>query len=348
MQSRALVAIAALGLAVGCKAKAEAETGATASAEATGAASAEATGTANVQARMGGTVIAAGDYAVEVLLHAGGAVEALVMDAKGQLVANPGDLKLSLNAAAKGGAQAKIDMKWDPVRACFVGQAGAGVELVPGSVDVSLDLAGKVSAGHLANVSLAVDATHGGQVVMVGDYSVELVADGGFVKAFVVDASGKAHAAGDLDLKLDIGGKAVALAWDAASLCYKAKLDAGVSLDAKPITVKLAAGGKAFVGAVAAYKVDLDAKAKLAAAANLGADAKAKLGASVNVKAPDVKAQLSAAEKAAADLKASVKVPAPKVSVGASAGATAKAGTTATAKAGTGAKAGGGFSIGTK
>lgn len=344
--SHVLMAIATVGLALGCKAKADAETGAAASAEATGAASAQAQATAGatVQARMGGTVIAAGDYAVEVLLHTGGAVEALVMDAKGQLIASPADAKLSLTAAAKGGAQAKVDLKWDPVKACFVGQAGAGVELVPGSVDVSLDLAGKVNAGHLANVSLAVDATHGGRIVMVGDYSVELVSDAGFVQAFVFDASGKAHAAGDLDLKLDIDGKPVVLAWDAASACYKAKLDAGVSLDAKPITVNLAANGKAFVGALASYKVDLDAKAKLAAdaKANLGADAKAKLGAAVDIKAPDVSAQVNAAKSAVANAKASITVPKPKVS--ASAGGTAKAGAGATAKAGAGA----GFSLGTR
>lgn len=344
--SRALLAIAAVSLAVGCKAKSDAGAGAAASAEATGSASAQATASAaaNVQARMGGTVIAAGDYAVEALLHAGGAVEALVMDAKGQLIANPGDAKLSLTAAAKGGAQAKLDLKWDPVRACFVGHAGAGVELVPGPVDVSLDLGGKVNAGHLADVAIAVDATHGGRVVMVGDYSVELVANAGFVQAFVFDASGKAHAAGDLDLKLDIDGKPLVLAWDATSMSYKAKLDAGVSLDAKPVTIQLAANGKAFVGALASYKVDLDAKARLAAAADVGADAKAKLGAAVNVKAPDVSAQVNAAKSAVANAKASLSVPTPKVSASVNKSASANAGTGAKA----GAKAGAGFSFGTK
>jgi hypothetical protein len=338
-QHWALIGIAALVFGTGCKSKAEADVAASASAHAEG----NSEGAANVQARIGGTVIAAGDYAVEVLLRANGAVEALVMDAKGELVADPGKVKLALTAQAKGGVRSKIDLAWDPVRARFVGKADAGVELVPGTVDVSLDVDGKASAGAKADVALAVEAAHGGQVIMVGDYSVELVSNAGFVQAFVFDASGKAHAAGDLDLKLDIGGKAVALVWDAASLSYKAKLDAGVDINAKPIALKLTAGGKVAVGAVQSFKADVNAAANLAAdaKAKLAADANAKIGATVNVKAPDVSAQVNAANKAVADAKASIKAPSVNLSVKKTASASATAGTGAKASGSTGLSIGG-------
>src|SRR6478735_2273906 len=72
-------------------------------------ASAEATGDAKVEAkamlapaRIGGTVAAAGDYSVEVAPHANGLIEAIVSDAKAQLVSE--GVKLSVAAKAKGGA----------------------------------------------------------------------------------------------------------------------------------------------------------------------------------------------------------------------------------------------------
>lgn len=324
--------IVVFALATGCKSNAEA--GAAASA------SAAVQGTASVQARIGGTVIAAGDHAVEVLVHGNGLVEALVMDAKGELIADPPSIKLAVTVEAKGGARPLIDLKWDPIRARFVGRAAAGIELVPGNVDVALDVKGVASVGHMANVALAVGAVHGGQVIMVGNYSVELVSKGGFVQAFVFDASGKAHVDGNLDLKLDIGGKPVVLVWDAASLSYKAKLDAGLDIDAKPVALRLAADGKVAVGAVQSFKADVNA------AANLAANVDAKLGAAVNVKAPDVSAQVEGLKNAAASAKASIKAPTLDVSFNKSASAGATAGT----KTGTAAKgsAKAGFSLGTK
>jgi len=333
---------------VGCKAKGsdEARAGASASAEATGAIQAKSA--ASVEARIGGTVIAAGDFAVEVLVNGGGRVEALVMDAKGALVANPEKVRLDLTVQTKAGARAKIDMKWDAPKARFVGQAAAGVELAAGAVDVTLDIDGKASAGAAAMVALSADAVHGGQIVVVGDYSVELLQQGEFVYAFAFDASGKAHAAGDLDLKLDVGGKAFAFAWDAATMSYKAKLDAGVELDAKPVVLKLTAGGKLAVGAVASFKAD--ARANLDAAAyakaKLDVDAKAKVGAALDVKAPDVSAKLAGAKAAAGSVKASAQIPSPTVKASATKSASASAGTGGGAKANAGAKAG--FSFGTK
>jgi len=341
-----IAAILSLPLVPGCKAKGsdEATAGASASAEATGAIRTKAAATA--RARIGGTVIATGGYAVEVLVQGNGRVEALVMDAKGELIGGPEKVKLALTVHTKAGAQAKIDLKWDPPKAPFGGHAAAGVQLAPGAVDVTLDIDGKASAGAAAMVALSAEAIHGGQIVMAGDYSIELVPQGELIYAFAFDASGKAHAGGDLALDLEVGGKTFAFAWDAATMSYKAKLDAGIELDAKPIVLKLTAGGKLAVGAVASFKAD--ARANLDAAAyakaKLEGDVKAKVGAALDVKAPDVSAQVSGAKAVGASAKARVEVPTPTVKVSATKSASASAGT------GTGAKAGAkaGFSFGTK
>jgi hypothetical protein len=343
-----IVAILTVPLTNGCKAKESGEAQAGASASAATAGAIRAPAVAPVQARIGGTVIAAGDYAVEVLLQANGRLEALVMDAKGALLGSPDRVKLALGVQTKAGAQAKIDMKWDPPKARFVGEAAAGVELAPGAVDVTLDIDGKTSAGAAVMVALSAGAIHGGQVIVAGEYSVELVPQGEVVYAFAFDASGKAHAAGNLDLALELGGKSFALTWDAPSMSYKATLDAGIELDAKPVVLKLAAGGKLALGAVASFNADARANidAALYAKAKLEGDVRAKAAAALDVKTPEVSAKISRAKAAGASAKANVRVPEPTVKASATKSASASAGTGTGAKASAGAKAG--FSFGTK
>lgn len=343
-----IVAMLTVPLLPACKGKGagEAQAGASASAGTTGPT--EATAVATARARIGGTVIAAGDYGVEVLVHGSGRVEALVMGAKGELIASPEKARLDLTVQTKAGARAKVDMKWEPPKVRFVGQAAAGVELAPGAVDVSLDIDGKASAGAAAMVALSAEAVHGGQVIVAGDYSFELVPQGELVYAFAFDASGKAHAAGNLDLALDLDGKALAFTWDAPTMSYKAKLDAGIELDAKPVVLKLTAAGKLAMGAVASFKAD--ARANLDAAAyakaKLEGDVRAKAAAALDVKAPEVSAKISGAKAASASAKANVQVPSPTVKASASKSASASAGAGTGAKASAGAKAG--FSFGTK
>ncbi len=301
--------------------------------------------------KFGGQVLAAGAYSAELFVRPSGEVRAFVRDSAQADVKGGIDCKAKLKTAA--GASEDVALSFDAPSASFVGRAKAGVELAPGPIDfsVSAGAGAQAAIGGLERVALSIDASHGGQLVAVGDFSVELVVNGKEVTAFVFDASGKAHAAGDLDLKLDIGanaGTALALKWDAPSLSYKGKLDADLDLNVQPIRVSIAAGGKAFVGAVASLKAAADVNAKLVASANLAADAKADVDAKLKV--PDVKAKVDANLTKAA----SVKVTPPKVDVNvsksASLGATAGGGTkTSTgAKAGGGAKASAGFSLGTK
>lgn len=60
-------------------------------------------------------------------------------------------------------------------------------------------------AGRRRGIASRVEASHGGRVVAAGDYSVEQVAKGQAISAFVFDANDKASVAGDLDSNLDIG-----------------------------------------------------------------------------------------------------------------------------------------------
>lgn len=336
MRSRRLaIATLALVLATGCDSegtgKAEAggktEAGAAASAEGAGKARAkadvEADAKADVEAdvdalaaadaelepQIGGTIVAAGDYRVEILAFVDGRIEAVVMDARGALVADMSKLALVVTLAAEGEAKAKVDLAWNAELARFVGKVEAGVELVPGPVEVAVAVDGKASTGMLAELGLAVGASHGGQVMMAGAYSLEVVADAGFVHVYVFDAAGKAHAAGDLDLDLDLGaGADLDLKWDPPSASYRAEVKGDLELEARPVVVKVRAGGELATAAVASFHAsaggaargELDAHAELEPP-SVKVDAKAKAGAKGSAKA-ESKSSASASGKASAKL----------------------------------------------
>jgi len=303
--------------------------------------------------KVGGQVLAAGDFSAEVLAHRGGEVQAFVHDRAGAEVKANASASFLVRCRAKGGGMEEVALHFDAPRSCFAGKAKAGVELEPGPLEFVVDAKVGAGIGGLERIALMVDASHGGQLVTVGDYSLELVAKGGELKAFAFDASGKVQSAGDLDVRLDVGADnatKLALAWDAPCLCYKANVAGNSNLALQPIGVSLVAGGKAFFGAVtslqAAGKANLRANAKLDDA-NANVDANAKLGPSAKLAAQasatvDPKLDAKASAGAAKGASATVKVTPPKVSV------TTNSDATSGAKAGGGAKASAGFSFGTK
>jgi hypothetical protein len=303
-------------------------------------------------------MLVAGDFSAELFARRSGEIQAFVRDGAGADVKADAGASFRARCRAKGGGNEEIALSFDPPRASFIGKAKAGVELEPGPIEFVVDAKAGAGIGRLEAIALEVEASHGGQLVAAGDFTVELVAKGSEVSAFVFDASGKAHAAGDLDLELDIGADAaaaskLALKWDAPSLSYEASFTGKGDLSLQPIRVALVAAGKAHFGAVAslqaAAKAKLNAKAKLDtdADANAKLDAKAKLDPKLDAKL-DASAKLDPKldAKAKASLEkgasASVKVTPPKVNV------SAKQEASAGAKAGGGAKASAGFSFGTK
>lgn len=252
----------------------------------------------------GGALFVAGKYGVELLATQQGRVEAVIHDAKGALVTGAVKTKFEVELSGADGKLHAISLAWNAARARFVGRVEGGAKLVAGPAKLEID--GEVAA-RLPSLALRVKAEHGGRVILAGDYSVELVAKGDLVSAYAFDASGQAHAKGDLDLELRVGdGAFVKLAWNAPSLSYQAKLTSALDFDVQPVVVAVRVGGKAFVGAYARADAKLDASAKLRGKAEVGAGAKAKAG----LKVPSVR----------------VRPPKVSVKVNKNAGASAKAG----------------------
>jgi hypothetical protein len=308
---------------------------------------------------LGGSLLAAGDLGAEVFVRADGEVLALVRDRTGARLGADADLTVSAKVATAAGASHDLSLAFDGARGCFAGKVGAGIALAPGPFELSVSGKAGARVGALANLALTATAAHGGEIVVVGDYAVELVVEGKELVAYVFDAWGKAYAAADLGLELELGASGeqrLKLAFHAPSLSYRAAFSG--SIDAAPIRVRLVASGKAFVGAALSLKALGKARlgGSLAAAADLGASADAELNAGVNVKAPAVNAKLTAtgAKNANASAGANVSLTAPKVSVTAPKVSVTAPKVSVTNKASTGTKAGGsakasaGFSLGTK
>lgn len=303
----------------GAKATAKAEAEGEADIEADAEVEAEADVDVDIQPRIGGTVVAAGDYNVELLAFVDGRIEAIVMDAKGELVADMSALAIAATLAAEGDANAKVELAWDAGMQRFVGVVRGGVQLVPGEAKVEVTADGEANVGMLAQLGLAVQAGHGGQVMVAGDHSIEIAASAGFVHAYVFDMAGKAHAAGDIDIEMQVdGGAAIDLQWDPPSASYKAEWKGDLDLEAKPVVVKVEVAGAAAMAAVASFHAS-------AAVATRG-----ELDAKVEVRPP--KAKIDASAKSNASAKGGAKVETKK---------SASAGGKASAKAGGGsAKAG--------
>lgn len=301
--------------------------------------------------RFGGQVVVAGDYGAEVLANTNGEVQAFVRTADGADLKGDAGLELEAKLPTVDAKGTLVGLHYDAARAAFVGKAEAGAAIAPGPLELHVKANGASHIGGLAELVLRANATHGGRVLVAGDYSMEVALEpGNVVAAYVLDASGKAHAKGDLDLDLRLLGdlnQNVKLVWDPATASYRAKLAAAVDFSTVPIEVNLKAGGRAFVGASGS----LNAQARALA----DADLKARAAAEAELKAPSVKAVANVDATKAAAANASLKVTPPNINVSVKKSASASAGATAgtSAKASTGAKAttGGkastGFSFGT-
>lgn len=298
---------------------------------------------------LGGSLLVAGNYGAEVFANPSGEVLAFVRQRSGAALEGNAGLELSAKVSTTAGATETVGLSFDAARRGFVGKAKAA--LAPGPFELLVSGKAGLHVGRLERCSLRGLASHGGEVLVAGDYGVELVAAGQQLSAFVLDAHGRAASRADLKLTAQLpGAPSIALDWDASSRSYRGAFAANIDVDARPITLTLVAGARAFHARASSLRAVLNAKldgtAKLTGAANadlagkLENNANTKLDAKAKVAVPDVRANLAASAAKAKSAAASVTVTPPKVTVTKSA--------SATTKAGTGAKASAGFRFGTK
>lgn len=183
----------------------------------------------------GGHMFNLGELGVELVPEVRGLVRAFVHDAAGSPVLDP---KLSLEARllSQSLEKQRVTLRWDPQSASYVGNAAA--PLRPGPIE----LAANSARARIEQAGLLAAPQHGGQALLVGFYSVELLLRDDEVQLFVYDAFGKAYPAGHLELMLVFRGRQGAfyrLSWDEKTFSYRAALR---GRDVASVMVSLTAG----------------------------------------------------------------------------------------------------------
>ncbi|MBW2464742.1 MAG: hypothetical protein JRH11_24045, partial [Deltaproteobacteria bacterium] len=199
----------------------------------------------------GGHVVLLGDMAAEVRAEADGVVFVTAQRPSGVLGADA-DVDLKVTVTGEGGASIDCPLAWDPPTAGFVGVLPEGTTMAAGSLQLTATIDGVEHLAGLREVSIA-PPTHDGDVIAVGDLSVELVpAADGKLDAYVTDVSGVPVTAGaDVSIEIDGVETPTVLVWDEGAGAYKGEVAADVDVSTAPMVLVVNHDGRARRGGIA-------------------------------------------------------------------------------------------------
>lgn len=183
---------------------------------------------------IGGSVIATGDYTVEIAPQVGGQIDAIVRNSAGAVVEGGVELEAHVKA---GGQLRPIKLVWDPALLRFRGKLEGKFELEPGPIEIALVAEGRLRAGSIMAAAVMpkidVDAKAGADLAAKADAKLDAKA-----KAKLPAVKGKAS--GDAKLSVNVPKPTV-------------NVKAGAAADAK-------ASGSAKAGATGAAAAKGEAK----------------------------------------------------------------------------------------
>ena len=260
---------------------------------------------AAVLARLGGILIPAQEFHVELLPKSDGKVEAIILDAQGQVLVGSPNTQLTVSVTGPDQQLHPVQMTWDANRERYVG--GADVQITAGPAEVTVNAGGGAKSGRIDTVVVASAPTHGGAVVLAGDYSVELApAEDGRVAAWVVDAQGAPiTAAANAEIKINVGPEATAqevtLAWSSEAGRFEGVVSGQVDVNVAPMGVVVVSGGTRHAGRIehaARGRVEFVAGGGLQVNTP-GADVNVQPGGAVQVNTPGANVNVHGAAEAA-------------------------------------------------
>ncbi len=289
----------------------------------------------------GGGILVAGSAAAEVAVEPEGVVHAYFVDAAGAPVTGEIDGEASVLVAVEGAEPHRCRVRWDAGLGHHVGRVDAGVRVVPGPVELVVDVRGAAHRGRLERMAFLRPAAHGGQVAVAGEYTVEVVPKpDGFVDAYVVDVEGAPvteHASFTAHVGADL--RPVTMVWNAEAGCYRGEVGANVDVSVRPLEVVLVGRGRRHFGGVTVVRP----AARRGAAVEVVAEAPPppRVEVRANVPAPSVSVRASAGAGTQAAAGASVRGPGAQVRGGVSVPPPPSVTVRAGVSAGGGASAGG-------
>jgi len=189
----------------------------------------------------GGEVVVVGPQAPEVRVEADGKVHAYVDTEDGELP--DGDLYVTV--PVEQGPPVKVELEYDDDEAHYVGTLDEDVVVVPGPLEVELDVDGVQHRGRLATYTVGPRVTLGGDVVVAGDYGVEMVEVDGEIHAAVYDVRGRPLEHRPPRVVVHVHGhpQPVVLRWNASLGLYVSPLGPGFTLVGAPLRVEIRQGG---------------------------------------------------------------------------------------------------------
>ena len=194
----------------------------------------------------GGSVVVAEDYAAEIVPSADGTIHAYV---RGPEVGVNAPTAFQVEVSDDAGVQHPVILSWDRGERHYVGRVSADVTVGPGPMGFTVIAEGRPRRSRVRRV-VAVGPSHGGDVVLTGDYAVEVVPGGdGRIDAYVV---GPEPMDADAEVVVTVGRERqpVTLVWSAEVGHFVGAVDADIRLASAPIGVVVMHGGRRHHGAI--------------------------------------------------------------------------------------------------
>lgn len=194
----------------------------------------------------GGRVMVAGEYAAEVVPRADGTIHAYV---DGPNVGRNTPTAVQVEVQGSDGSPHPVILTYDNSERHYVGRLSADVELAPGPMGFTVIADGRPRRTRVHRV-VAVGPAHGGDVVVAGDYAVEVVPhEDGTIDAWVV---GDDPVEDGAEVVVTVGRerRPVTLVWSADVGHFVGAVPEPVRIARAPIGVTVVHRGHRHVGAV--------------------------------------------------------------------------------------------------
>lgn len=194
----------------------------------------------------GGTVVVAGDMSAEIVAKPN-EVTAWVEAPEGAVTGS--DATISVVVPVEGGGTSPVELAWNAELSAYVGRPT--VTIVPGPLAFTVERRGTRHQTRVASFGVVRPPAHQGEVVVAGDYSVEVVPeDDGNLKAYVVDVAGAPAAGATVNVVVGVERRPVVLVWNADARAYVGAVEPSVNVSAAPIGVTVLHRGRRVRGGV--------------------------------------------------------------------------------------------------
>jgi hypothetical protein len=209
----------------------------------------------NSRPRFGGVVFEGQDYAVELMPHWNGLIEASIRTARGAEV--EGGARMTVSYPADSGGRASAELRWDADKLRYMARTGADRRPVTGRFEIELAAGGETTSMTKHEVPVAPAPRIGGVMLLAGSYAAEVRAEEeGRLHARVLQAEGETVPSGeDISVTVSVHGTdgrvhPLGLSWNRQRNVFSGTLDDELRVSPGPVVFVLVQGDETHHGRV--------------------------------------------------------------------------------------------------